>query len=126
MGQLRLINQLKYHHLDTSYVAQIKKALLTFTALTILLTGGFAILLFKLEMDQFSPFLMLVPLLTSVFTQKIMLKRPILGPNGFGFRLGKKRFLIVGPLFSFIFVVIVFSISYVQIGRASCRERVLR
>src|SRR5690625_7384626 len=63
-------------------------------------------------MDQFSPFLLLVPLLTSVFTQKIMLKRPILGPNGFGFRLGKKRFLIVGPLFSFIFVVIVFSISY--------------
>lgn len=107
-----MINQLKYHHLDTSYVAEIKKALLIFTALTILLTGGFAILLFKLEMDQFSPFLMLVPLLTSVFTQKIMLKRPILGPNGFGFRLGKKRFLIVGPLFSFIFVVIVFSISY--------------
>ena len=59
-----------------------------------------------------SPFLMMIPLITSVFIQKSLLKRPIFGLRGLGFRLGKKKFLLLAPLFSFLFIVIVYAISF--------------
>ena len=90
----------------------IKRALFVFVTLTLFLTFGLAFLFESLEMDMLSPFLMIIPLLTSFLIQKLILKRPIFGSNGLGFRLGKKRYLFLGPLFSFLFIVIVYSISY--------------
>ena len=92
---------------------KIKKAIFAFTTLTIFFTFGLALLFELLEMDMLSPFLMLIPLLTSLLIQKLMLKQPIFGPNGLGFQFGKKRYLFLGPVFSFLFIVIVYGISYV-------------
>lgn len=88
----------------------MKKALVIFVASTLFLTSGLAFL--ALELDQFSPFLMIVPLVTSFLVQKLVLKRPIFGKYGMGFQLGKKRYLFLAPLFSFLFIVIVYSISF--------------
>src|SRR5699024_3257642 len=55
---------------------------------------------------------MIVPLVTSFLVQKLVLKRPIFGKYGMGFQLGKKRYLFLAPLFSFLFIVIVYSISF--------------
>lgn len=90
----------------------IKQAVLIFITSTFLLTFCLATLFYFLEMDMLSPFLMLIPLLTSVFIQKALLKQPIFGSKGLGFRLGEKKFLLAAPLFSFLFIVIVYAISY--------------
>lgn len=116
---LRLNNWNKYSNSDTENVKKVqepnhlvKKAMFIFILLTILLTSGFAILFHMLEMNMLSPFLMIIPLLTSFFIQKNVLKRPLLGSNGLGFHLGKKRYLFLGPLFSFLFIVVVYGMSY--------------
>ncbi|MBU5468458.1 CPBP family intramembrane metalloprotease [Virgibacillus sp. MSJ-26] len=88
----------------------MKKTLVIFIASTLFLTSGLAFL--ALELDQFSPFLMIVPLITSFLVQKLVLRRPIFGKNGLGFQLGKKRYLFLAPLFSFLFIIIVYSISF--------------
>ena len=88
------------------------RAVFFFIISTILLTFGLATLFYFLEMDMLSPFLMLIPLLTSFVIQKAVLKRPIFGHSGLGFRLGEKRFLLLAPLFSFLFMVIVYGISF--------------
>jgi len=90
----------------------IKRAVLIFIISTVLLTFCLSTLIYLFEMDILSPFLMLIPLITSVFIQKLMLKQPIFGPGGVGFRLGKKKFLLLAPLFSFLFIVIVYAISF--------------
>jgi len=90
----------------------LKKALIIFTASTLLLTSGLAFLFEVLELNSLSPFLMIVPLVTSFLVQKLVLKRPIFGKNGLGFQLGKKRYLFLAPLFSFLFIIIVYSISF--------------
>lgn len=108
----------------------IKKVLFSFTLLTLSLTFGFALLLHYLELDQLSPFLMIIPLFTSFIVQKAMLKKPIFGPNGLGFQLGKKRFIILAPLFSLLFIILVYFISYlwnidlftVEYARIAIRE----
>ncbi|WHT48483.1 CPBP family intramembrane metalloprotease [Sporosarcina thermotolerans] len=89
------------------------RAVFFFIILTILLTFSSATLFYYFELDMLSPFLMLIPLITGLFIQKAVLKRPIFGHSGLGFRLGKKRFLIWAPLFSFLFMVIVYGISFV-------------
>lgn len=88
-----------------------KRAVIFFVFSTIVLTFCLGALFFYSEMDMFSPFLMLIPLITGVFTQKVVLKQPILGTRGLGFRLGKKKYLLLAPLFSFLFIVIVYAIS---------------
>lgn len=90
----------------------MKKALVIFIASTLFLTSGLAFLFEALELDQLSPFLMIVPLVTSFLVQKLVLKRHIFGKNRLGFQLGKKRYLFLAPLFSFLFIVIVYSISF--------------
>lgn len=91
---------------------KIKKAIFMYIALTIFFTFSLALLFDGLEMDMLAPFLMLIPLFVSLVIQKGVLKKPIFGENGLGFILGKKRYLLLGPFFSFIFLVIVYSISY--------------
>ena len=90
----------------------IKRAVLIFIISTVVLTFCLAALFYFLEMHMLSPFLMLIPLITSVLIQKVLLKRPIFGSRGLGFQLGKKRFLLLAPLFSFLFMVIVYVISF--------------
>jgi len=85
---------------------------LIFIISTVLLTFCLAALFHFLQMDKLSPFLMLIPLITSVFIQKSLLKQPIFGSGGFGFRLGEKKFLLLAPLFSFLFIVIVYAVSF--------------
>ena len=57
----------------------IKRAVFIFIISTVLLTFCLATLFHFLEMDMLSPFLMLIPLITSVFIQKVLLKRPVFG-----------------------------------------------
>lgn len=90
----------------------IKRAVVIFIISTVLLTFCLATLFHILEMDMLSPFLMLIPLITSIFVQKLLLKRPIFGSGGLGFRLGQKKFLLLAPLFSFLFMVCVYAISF--------------
>src|SRR5690625_5258926 len=90
----------------------IKKALFMFITLTLGLTVGLAFLLDLLGLNMFSPHLMLVPLLSSFLVQKLVLKRSIFGSNYFGFTLIKKLCLIFGTLFSFLFIIIVYGISF--------------
>jgi len=90
----------------------IKRAVLIFIISTVLLTFCLAALFYFLEMDILTPFLMLIPLITSAFIQKVLLKQPMFGSRGLGFRLGKKIFLLLAPLFSFLFIVIVYAISF--------------
>lgn len=90
----------------------IKRAVLIFIISTVILTFCLAALFNFLEMDMLSPFLMLVPLITSAFIQKVLLKQPMSGSRGLGFQLGKQRFLLLAPLFSFLFIVIVYAISF--------------
>lgn len=90
----------------------IKRAVFIFIISTVLLTFCLAALFHFLEMDMLSPFLMLIPLITSVFIQKLLLKQPIFGSGGLGFRLGKKKFLLLAPLYSFLFIVIVYAVSF--------------
>jgi len=90
----------------------MKKALFIFITLTLSLTVILAFLFDLLELKLLSAHLMVVPLLTSFFVQKILLKRPIFGPNGLGFTFGKKRYLILGPLFTFLFIILVYGVSF--------------
>ncbi len=90
----------------------MKRGIFLFSITTILLTGGFALLFYFLHWDFLSPALMFIPLITSFVTQKFILKKPILGANGLGFRLGKKRFLFLASLLSLIFIVVIYSISF--------------
>src|SRR5690625_7441488 len=55
---------------------------------------------------------MIITLVTSYLIQKLVLKRPIFDKNVLGFQLGKKRYLFLAPLFSFLFIIIVYSISF--------------
>jgi len=70
----------------------IKRAVLIFIISTVLLTFCLAALFYFLEMDILTPFLMLIPLITSAFIQKVLLKQPMFGSRGLGFRLGKNFF----------------------------------
>lgn len=91
---------------------QRKKGIIIFTLLTILLTTGLAFLLRWLHMDSLSPFLMFIPFVISVFVQKLVFKKPIFKQGEFGFRLGQKRWLLYGPLFSLVFVLLSYTLSY--------------
>lgn len=91
---------------------KLKKALVIFTTSTLFITFVLAFVFEALELKSLSPFLMIVPLVTSFLVQKLVLKRSIFGKNGLGFQLGHKRYLLLGPLFSFLFIVIVYGISY--------------
>ena len=82
----------------------IKKSVVIFIISTTLLTFSLAAVFHFLEMDMLSPLLMFIPLVNGVFVQKVILKRPILGLNGLGFRLGKKKYLLLAPLYSFLFI----------------------
>src|SRR5699024_1900312 len=73
---------------------------------------GLAFFFYTSGMDMLSPFLMLIPLLVSLPIHKFLLKRPIFGSKGMGFQLGRKRFLLMAPLLSLLFTVVVYVISY--------------
>lgn len=90
----------------------IKKSVVIFIISTTLLTFSLAAVFHFLEMDMLSPLLMFIPLVNGVFVQKVILKRPILGLNGLGFRLGKKKYLLLAPLYSFLFIISVYGISF--------------
>ncbi|MDN4606172.1 hypothetical protein [Sporosarcina highlanderae] len=60
------------------------RAVFFFIISTILLTSGLAALLYFFVMDALSPFLMLIPLLTTFVIQKAVLKRPVFGRSGLG------------------------------------------
>src|SRR5690625_7263229 len=63
-------------------------------------------------MDSLSPFLMFIPFVISVFVQKLVFKKPIFKQGEFGFRLGQKRWLLYVPLFSLVFVLLSYTLSY--------------
>src|SRR5690625_7759022 len=74
-------------------------------------------------MDSLSPFLMFIPFVISVFVQKLVFKKPIFKQGEFGFGLGQKSWLLYGRLFSLVFVLLSYTLSYLFNADLFCLQR---
>ena len=89
------------------------KKIIWFIALTLALTWGWWLIVELVDgMGALPPIGMFGPMIAALIVQKFIAKEPILGKNGLGFIVGKKRYWIIGPALIALLLLAIYGVTY--------------
>ncbi len=89
------------------------KLIIWFIGIAFALTWGWASVVELVDgAESLPPMGMFGPMIAALIVQKFIARQPILGKNGLGFVVGKKRYWFIGPATMFAILAVIYSLTY--------------
>jgi len=85
-----------------------------FLAVTFTATYGTCLLMYLqggADPLAYLPFVMLIPMLSALFVQKIIFREPVFKGSPLGFRVGKPAYLLLAPVFILILMALIYAVT---------------